>query len=111
MEDEYELLFNKYCEKIRGNDKTIQLIIIKSCGYKFILHISKKATLKELYKLICNELDNFKTISLYTSNNNSNKVPCDTSLLINYIKNNNLRPIYNIPNPAVYRFYLDDINT
>ena len=44
MEDEYEFLFNKYCEKIRGNDKTIQLIIIKSCGYKFILHISKKAT-------------------------------------------------------------------
>ena len=27
MEDEYEFLFNKYCEKIRGNDKTIQLII------------------------------------------------------------------------------------
>jgi len=41
MDDEYELLFNKYCEKIRANDKTIQLIIIKSCGYKFILHISK----------------------------------------------------------------------
>ena len=85
------------------------IIITKHCGYEFIIIIHKHMTLNDLYKHVEHETNN-KNFNLFISDN----IPiekCNTTLY-NYInelrKINLINPVYKLPDPVIYRIYIDD---
>jgi len=114
----YNDYLDKYIIRIKENSGIYQFIIEKCCGYSFLIHIHKDLTLNDLYKMIGLEMENNGFNKLYKAinYNNDNLVPRTTQSIKSYIcasvlvasPLNRLKPIYSLPDPIVYRLYLDD---
>lgn len=92
------------------------LEITKFCGYSHLMVVYKEDSLLDLYIDISKQMwcDNilglFALINTDTQSNSLNikKIPltANTSLR-QFIANNNLKPIYSIDKPTVYRVFID----
>lgn len=95
--------YNKYLSSLSSNKYGI--VMTKLCGYEFFIVVHRTITLNELYKYIEDETQN-KTFQLMLGDNEF--IMRNEQNLSDYIHNKSLKPIYELPNPVIYRIYLDD---
>jgi hypothetical protein len=101
-------MIKHYDSYIKQSITKYQFLITKHCGYEFLIIIHKLSSLIELYKHIEYEIGH-ANFSLYVNNELINKTNYNLSDYIKYLQvNKNLIPIYKIPNPVVYRVFIDD---
>jgi hypothetical protein len=116
MEKEQTSTVSSYQEKINHFISSIPnsryiIEISKFCGYSEFILIYKDQTLIELYKIVslhfvCNDIK-----GLYLTNNCQYKIPMSEHITLrDYIISNGniIRPTYSLPEPVVYKFFLDD---
>ena len=126
MNNGYQEKFNEYIESI--NNFMYIFEITKCCGYSTFITIYKDETLIDLYKKIVLHFGGIEIDGLYYIANvkadieeNSSilkeihiKVPLSTKPIFQFVRENvickpqKLVPVYPLPNPIVYRLYLDD---
>lgn len=85
--------------------------VTKFCGYSEFVVIYKNQSLLDLYKIISLQFECNDIKGLYLTNNTCYRVPMTENITIrNFImkSNNIIKPVYNLPLPVVYKFYLDD---
>jgi len=89
--------------------------VTKCCGYSTFVLVSKKGTLLDMYKSISLHFECPDIKSLFVMNENTKekmKIPVtDTIKIFEYIPTQNrsfFMPVYPIPQPVVFRIYLDD---
>ena len=110
---EYQNKIDQYTKNIPNKNYIIE--ITKCCEYGEFVIIDKDATLLELVDKIskqfeCRDIKGLYIKSLLASNV---KIPVPITSLIkirDFIATNheNMRPVYGMPHPVVYRIYLDD---
>lgn len=107
---DYQEKLNGYISKIMSNNYSIQLLISKSCGYSFLIHVNVHATLDDLYKIVSGEMENNGHNKLYHNKpyNEHTLIPRSNYNFKDYIKSLNLQPVYEMPAPVVYLVWLDD---
>jgi predicted nucleic-acid-binding Zn-ribbon protein len=85
--------------------------VSKFCGYSEFVLVYKNQTLADLYKTIslhfeCNDIK-----GLYLTNSAAYRVPVTENITIrSFIMKSKdiIKPIYKLPLPVVYKFFLDD---
>lgn len=89
--------------------------VTKCCGYSTFVLVSKKGTLLDIYKSISLHFECPNIKSLFVMNETTKekmKIPItDTVKIFEYIPTQNrsfFMPVYPIPQPVVFRIYLDD---
>jgi len=106
---EFENNLRNYNQSLNNNHFIFELT--KTCGYSEWITIIKKYTLKDLFRLVQTILGNNK-FQLYVEDAYKNKCLLMESdyVLQNFLITNYsfFKPIYNLPNPVVYKIYLDD---
>ena len=107
---DYQEKLNGYVSKIMSNNYSFQLLISKSCGYSFLMHISTHSTLDDLYKLVSENMENNGHNRLYYNKpyNEHTLIPRTSYNFSDYIKSLKLEPYYEMPAPVVYLLWLDD---
>lgn len=102
FKDHKEIYFNSLSSNKFG------ILITKYCGYEFLIVIHKDSTMNELHRHIELETGNSK----FTLRVDNDELPRSNDLLSEYIfrmRNENLmNPIYNMPDPVVYRIMIND---
>ena len=115
MDNDYNDKLDEYMSNM--NNHMFIFEITKCCGYSTFVAVYKNETLIDLYSRIMSHFDKMEIKKLYFYSPNSDehiKVPLSKMILSQFVKNNitcnpvKLSPIYPVPNPIVYRLYLDD---
>jgi len=114
MDNTYHDKLQDYLRNIKENMYTFE--VTKCCGYSIFVTIYKTETLIDLYSKVMHQFVGIKIKNLYflTPNGDNLSVPLSLETMSSFIQNNvacspqNLIPIYPLPNPVVYRVYLDD---
>ena len=95
--------YENYLSTLSSNKYGI--VMTKLCGYEFFIVLHRSFTLNELYKYIEDETKN-KTFQLMFED--KELVMRSDEKFTHYINNKKLKPIYDLPDPVIYRIYLDD---
>jgi hypothetical protein len=114
---------NKFQEKYyeflsHTNNHMFTFEVTKCCNYSSFVSIYKTQTLNRLYENICHHFGNIVIKSLFFISPDNEKIYIQPSyqsvsdfvssyLICNPIK---LVPIYKLPNPVVYRLFIEDCN-
>ena len=115
---EYQNKIDQYTKNLPNLNYIIE--ITKCCEYGEFVIIDKNASLSELYDKVSKQFECRDVKGLYIKNiipilaNVKINVPMTGLIKIKeFIATNHeiMRPIYGIPNPVVYRIYLDDGHT
>ena len=95
--DEYE----RVC-----NDKKLNILVVKKCGYGFIFKINKQNTLVELYKEVALMMD-LKLNAFDLHDENHNIIPYNSNKCNSFFSGK--RSNYDINYPVVYKiFYIPE---
>jgi len=114
MDNQYQ---DKYDEFIRNvNNIMFTFEVTKCCGYSSFITVYKNETLCHLYSRIIEHfnLKSLKELYFYPRNGGCVKLPLSNKSINAFVKENilcdpvKLEPIYPLPNPVVYRLYIDD---
>jgi hypothetical protein len=114
MDNHYQ---DKYDEFIRNiNNIMFTFEVTKCCGYSTWITIYKYQTLIDLYSNISHHFGNLQINQLYfvSPENRRIAVPMSFKTVSEFVKQHiicnpiNLVPIYELPNPVIYRIFLDD---
>ena len=108
-ENLYQKKLNHFISCISNSRYIIE--ISKFCGYSEFILVYKDQSLMELYKTVSLHFGCADIKGLYLSNNNHYKIPMTEHIkLRDYIvsNSNTVRPIYSLPHPVVYKFFVDD---
>lgn len=106
--------YNEKLQNFIGSISNTRFIIevSKFCGYSEFVVIYKNHTLLDLYKTIslhfvCNDIK-----GIYLTKSKEHIIPITDNITIrDYIithQNNLIKPVYSLPCPVVYKFFLDD---
>lgn len=95
--------YDNYLSTLSSNKYGI--VVSKLCGYEFFIVLHRSFTLNDLYKYIEDETLH-KTFNLMFEN--KELIMRNTEKFTHYITSKNLKPVYKLPDPVVYRVYLDD---
>ena len=120
LSPEFIKKMENYTNSISNNKYIIE--VSKFCGYSEFLIVFKNSTLIDLYNNISYQFDCSDIKGLYIRNEQTmckGRVPLTQQLTIRefiaQINNNKddkikdmLKPVYPLPDPVVYRIYLDD---
>jgi hypothetical protein len=114
MDNQYHNKLNEYI--IHMNNIMYTFEVTKCCGYSTFITMYKNDTVMELYSKIMShfELTSIKDLFFYSREGDNIKIPISKMSMSQFIKENamcnpaKLMPIYSLPNPVVYRLYLDD---
>ena len=93
--------------------------VTKCCGYSNFITMYKNETLCHLYSRILEHfnLKSLKEVYFYPCNGCRVKIPLSNKSINAFVKENilcdpvklvKLEPIYQLPNPVVYRLYIDE---
>ncbi len=90
--------------------------ITKLCGYSVFITIYKTETLIDLYKHIIDHFGSseIRELFFYAPSGERIKVPISKTIVSDFVRDKiicnpvKLEPIYPLPNPVIYRIYLDD---
>jgi hypothetical protein len=111
---------DKLNEYIRNmNNMMFTFEVTKCCGYSSFITIYKNETICNLYSTIIEHfnlfnLNGLKEVYFYPPNGGRVKIPLSNKCISTFVKENivcdpvKLVPIYPLPNPVVYRLYIDD---
>jgi hypothetical protein len=113
MDNTYQDKMNDYINSI--NNLMFTFEITKCCNYSTFINIYKDESLMDLYKKVAIHFS-CEVVELYfiTPQSNINHVPFSNIPVFKFVKDNitcnpiRLNPIYPLPNPVVYRLYLND---
>lgn len=100
----YDELVGSYLE-----EKTL-IVVEKLCGYKFVVPLLEHASLLDLYRyveLYYNHIKNEPLNLYYVKDNIKLFVPKNTTNLLNFLRNNNIRPCTDFPEKVMYNLRLD----
>ena len=112
--EKYNHLLDMYVKEIPGKMFIIELT--KCCNYSTFVLMYKEESLIDLYRRVSFHMG-CDIVSLYilTSDNiritvpiNSNKTIREFIYTQTDLNNRNMKPVYDMPLPVVYRIYLDD---
>jgi hypothetical protein len=114
MNNQYHDHLNKYIENMTSLMYTFQ--ITKLCGYSVFITIYKTETLIDLYKHIIDHFGNceIKELFFYAPSGERIRIPISKTIVSDFVRDKiicnpiKLEPIYPLPNPVIYRIYLDD---
>ena len=128
MNNNYQEKLKEYIQSINNLMYTFE--VTKCCGYSTFITIYKDETLIDLYNKIILHYGGIEIEGLYfkakvrldNDNDNHNNilvdknitVPLSNKAIFQFVRENiscvprKLVPIYPLPNPVVYRLYLDD---
>ena len=100
--------YNSFIQYIPTNHYFFE--VTKLCGYGEFFMINKRSNLLELYKNIGIQFQCENLKRLFIKNENTLEeilIPNTEMTIFEYISNNYLKPIYELPTPVVYRIYID----
>ena len=112
--EKYNHLLDMYVKEIPGKMFIIELT--KCCNYSTFVLMYRDESLIDLYRRVSFHMG-CDIISLYilTSDNSRINVPINSNKTIREfiytqtdLNNRNMKPVYDLPLPVVYRIYLDD---
>ena len=113
-DDKYTDKLNEYIRNMNYMAFTFE--VTKCCGYSNFITVYKNETLCRLYSTIIEHfnLTSLKEVYFYPANGGRVKIPLSNKSINAFVKENilcepvKLLPIYPLPNPVVYRIYIDD---
>jgi len=112
---EYQQKLDQYTKNLTNSNYIIE--ITKCCDYGEFVIIDKNATLSEFYDKVSRQFECRDVKGLYIKTNSpilaNSKINVPMTGLIKIKEfiathHENMRPVYGIPNPVVYKIYLDD---
>ena len=115
MNNQYKEKFDEFLRNTHNLMFTFE--VTKCCGYSTFIIIYKEQPLIDIYKTIINHFGcNIKIKQLYflSSDNERIFVPISSQTTSEFIRSYTscspvkLVPIYDLPNPVIYRLFLDD---
>jgi len=118
MDNTYQDKLTEYLTSIHNLMYTFE--ITKCCGYSTFVTMYKDETLADLYKKVSYHFGGADIVELYFLFKNSNcdtqhvRLPLTNIPVFKFVRENiictpqKLLPIYPVPNPVVYRLYLND---
>lgn len=114
MNNQYQNKYEEYLQNIRNLMFTFE--VTKCCGYSTFINVYKTQSLIELYSNIIHHFGNIDIRNLYflTPENKYVRVPISTCSVSEFVRENivcnpvKLVPIYDLPNPVIYRLYIID---
>ena len=115
METNYNNKLNEYINYFPG--KMFLFEVTKCCNYSTFVFMYKDETLSDLYKRVSYHFECKDVMSLYIINDANERITVPISALTkikDYIISNtsgiskNMKPIYPLPLPVVYRIYIND---
>lgn len=115
MNNRYNEKFDEFLNNIHNFMFTFELT--KSCGYSTFILIYKDQPLIDIYKTIINHFGcNIKIKQLYflSSDNERICVPISSQTTSDFLRTFTtcnpikLVPLYDLPNPVIYKLFLDD---
>jgi hypothetical protein len=114
MDNQYHNKLNEYISNMTNMMYTFE--VTKCCGYSAFISIYTNESTLDLYSKISNHFGDAEIISLffYSFNGDRIRVPLSNMKMSQFVKQNTmcnpakLTPIYALPNPVIYRLYLDD---
>ena len=119
IESEFNAKFQQMCNGILNNQYIFE--ITKLCGHGQFIHIFKRQTLIDIYKIISLHYDCKDIKQLFFINSCTNEkihIPItDVITIQDFLFSHNsgsaqiIKPIYPIPYTVVYRIYFDDGHT
>ena len=113
MDNTYQEKMNDYINSINNLMYTFE--ITKCCNYSTFINIYKDESLADLYKKVAFHFA-CEVVELFFISPNSDhiRVPLSNIPVFKFVRDNitcnplRLIPIYPLPNPVVYRLYLND---
>ena len=109
----YDEFIKTYIDTLDQTDKLF-FIIEKCCGYGFPLIVPKYISTKVFHEMIRLETRSSNPVNISTSIENLKKHEyinnSNTNIymtIYNDILNKNIKPIYDLPDPVVYKLYVD----
>jgi hypothetical protein len=109
INNSFEQKMNHFTKHLDNSRYIIE--ISKFCGYSEFVLVYKEQSLIDLYKIVSYHFQCDDIKGLYLSDNKTLRIPITQKINIRdfIIKNQeNIRPIYPLPYPVVYKFYIDD---
>jgi len=111
---QYNDKLNEYIRNMNNIMYTLE--VTKCCGYSSFITVYKNETLCHLYSTIIEHfnLKSLKEVYFYPPNGCRVKIPLSNKSITAFVKEHilcepvKLVPIYPLPNPIVYRLYIDD---
>ena len=86
--------------------------VSKFCGYSEFVLVFKNQTLLDLYKTVSLQFECNDIKGLYLTKSREHSIPITDNIRIrDYISKDQgklIKPVYPMPHPIVYKFYLDD---
>ena len=114
MDNQYQ---NKHDEFLRNiNNLMFTFEVEKLCGYSTFITIYKNQTLIDLYSNIIHHFGNteIKELFFITPQNERINIPISNKTVSDFVSSYiicnpiKLVPIYELPNPVIYRLFLND---
>jgi len=111
QQGKYNDLISQHLKEIPGRMFTFELT--KCCNYSTLMFIYKEDNISDLFLQVAKHLGCQQLKSLYLLDESGQKVPIpfnSTTLIKEFIIANrsNMKPIYDVQLPVVYRIYVDD---
>jgi hypothetical protein len=114
MDNNYQNKFNEFIHNMHNNMFIFE--VTKCCGYSTFITIYKNQSLTELYSNIISHFGNIEIRELYfvTPEQERINVPISRVSVSEFVRSNvicnpiKLVPLYNLPNPTIYKLYLND---
>jgi hypothetical protein len=115
MDNQYKEKFDEFLRNTHNLMFTFE--VTKCCGYSTFILIYKEQPLIDIYSTIINHFGNntkIKQIYFLTSNNERIDIPISKQSISEFLRPFficspvKIVPIYNFPNPIIYRLFLDD---
>jgi hypothetical protein len=114
IQTQYNDKLNEYIRNMNNLMYTFE--VTKCCGYSSFITVYKNETLCHLYSRIIEHfnLKSLKEVYFYPPNGGRVKIPLSNKSITAFVKEHilcepvKLVPIYPLPNPIVYRLYIDD---
>lgn len=112
MDSNYEEKFDEYIKTIKNLMITFE--VTKCCGYSTFVCIYKEETLFDLYRKVSIHFDCDVVELFFLTSDSLKRIPLSNKTILKFINENIicnpqlLIPIYQFPQPIVYRIFLND---
>jgi hypothetical protein len=114
MDNQYHDHLNQHIQHMTSSMYTFQ--VTKLCGYSTFITIYKNKTLLDLYSEIIDHFgsNEIRELFFYAPSGERIKIPISKTIVSDFVRANvvcnpvKLEPIYPLPNPVIYRLYLDE---
>jgi hypothetical protein len=115
MDTNYTNKLNEFINQYPG--KMILFEVTKCCNYSTFVFMYKDEMLSDLYNRVAHHFESDDIVSLYIISDNGERIKIPFSPLTkikDYIITNtavnsrNMKPVYSLPAPVVYRIYIND---